>query len=426
MACSKLDELPAELVRKIAVKLPSSAALALMLACRYTYVACNDWTVWREVVAAQCALGDSAFAVLGSLTKPDWKRYVVADALARQNTPANERDVEMWLPHMIILQHPAALSKDDTTLFPLCDVICDIRIGFNLDSKQPWLDFETCVANVNLPWNLQTWRFAQAASFCLTSQRLASTTPCKHDKPPRRLCTVQWLRLTDHHGHNIRTEDDSVQHIAMLHALANRAVGFFHEELQWVLSNDATYGSSTAGLMALPTISTLPIPTLSPPVPLVPGALESFSTCHIAMMTEPSFFLNDEWTGYTFSNAEEMYVDGIGGHNLDVASDRLDELPNPRFPFRVERYIRFQFVREWAGGDQYLLESNCYYSQGRMDMLKVIVNKVNGHLKIAHRHPLRSDWAVLDAVITPFGVVESFGIRARWAWYWKCGWSSAN
>ncbi|KAF1957384.1 hypothetical protein CC80DRAFT_491505, partial [Byssothecium circinans] len=371
-------------------------------------------------------LGDSALAILSSLTKPDWKRYVVADALASQDTPANQYDVERWLPHMMVLHHSAALSKDNTMLRPLCDVICDITIGFDLDSEQPWQDLETCVANVPLPWDLQTWKFAQAASFCLTSQLLARTTLRQLEKPPQRLCTVQWLRLTDHQGHNIRTEDDSVQHMAMLHALANRAVGFFHEELQWALSNNATHGASTAGLMALPTISTLPIPTHSPPVPLVPEALESFSTCHLPMMTDPSFFLDDEWTGYAFSNAENMPFDGIGGHNLEVASNRLDELPNPHFPFRVERYIRFQFVNEWAGGSQYLLESNCYHSHGRMDMLRVIVNKVNGHLKIAHRHPLRSDWAVLDAVITPFGIVESFGRRAMWGWYWKCSWSSAN
>lgn len=312
----------------------------------------------------------------------------------------------------------------------LCDDIFAITIGLDLDSEQPWQDLETCVANVPLPWDLQTWKFAHAASFCLTSQSLATTDPSQLGKPPRRLCTVQWLRLTDHQGRNIRTEDDSVQHMAMLYALANRAVGFFHEELLWALSHNSIHVENTAGLMTPPTISTLPIPAYSPPVPLVPEALESFSTCHLPMMTDPSFFLDDEWTGYACassnSNPEDMFFDGIGGNNVDVAYNHLDELPNSPFSFPVGRYIRFNFVNEWAGGSQYLLESNCYYSQGRMDMLRVTVNKANGHLKIAHRHPLRPDWSVLDAVITPFGIVESFGGRGMWAWLWKCSWSPVN
>lgn len=103
MACSKLDELPTELLRKIAAGLPSRAALSLILTCRYIYTSCNDWTVWQQVVATQCTLGDSALAVLSSLAKPDWKRYAVADALANQNTPVNQKDLESWLPHMLVL-----------------------------------------------------------------------------------------------------------------------------------------------------------------------------------------------------------------------------------------------------------------------------------------------------------------------------------
>lgn len=226
-----------------------------------------------------------------------------------------------------------------------CDAICDIKIGFDLDQKISH-DEKTCFASIPLPWDFQVWRFAQAANFYLTSQLLARPTPRQLEKPTQRLRTVQWLRLTDPRGHNIRTEDDSVQHTAMLHALANRAVGFFIEELRWFISNKETNGASTAAPMALPTFSTLPIPAHSPPVPLVPDALESFSTCHLAMMTDPSFFLNDEWIGYNSSERENIFFDEIGGYNVDVAHNRLDELPNPEFPFRVEPHIRFRFVNE--------------------------------------------------------------------------------
>ncbi|KAF1963228.1 hypothetical protein CC80DRAFT_487610 [Byssothecium circinans] len=140
----------------------------------------------------------------------------------------------------------------------------------------------------------------------------------------------------------------------MLHALANQAIGFFYEELQWALSNNATHGASTARLMALLTILTLLIPTHSPLVPLVLEALKSFSTCYLPMITDLSFFLDDEWIGYAFLNVENLPFNGIRGHNLE----------------------------------------------GCIDMLRVIVNKVNRHLKIAHRHPLQ--------------IIESVRRRAMW------------
>jgi hypothetical protein len=130
-------------------------------------------------------------------------------------------------------------------------------------------------------------------------------------------------------------------------------------------------------------------------------------------MTEPSFFVDDEWTGYACTGPE-MLFDGVGGDNSDVFHNRLDELPNDEFPFRVERVIRFRLVRQWDGNNQYLLQSNCFQTQASIQTLKVTVNKATGHLAISYNHWPRTDWNVIDAVITPFGIVEAIHPIGMW------------
>ena len=61
-----------------------------------------------------------------------------------------------------------------------------------------------------------------------------------------------------------------------------------------------------------------------------------------------------------------------------------------------------------------------------MDVLRVTVNRTNGHLKIAHRCPLKQFWSMVDAVITPFGIVEGVHSRGLWRWYCKVAWSGPS
>lgn len=144
-------------------------------------------------------------------------------------------------------------------------------------------------------------------------------------------------------------------------------------------------------------------------------------------MTEPTFFTDDEWTGYSSLNVgTQIRFDGVGGDNSDVTSNHLDEFPNSHFPFQVERVIRFQLVQEWDNGNMYLLQSNYFHTQASLHALRVTVNRITGRLKIARNNLFHSHWPVRDAVITPFGIVEAVHVPGYWTWLWKCKWSETN
>ncbi|KAF1970970.1 hypothetical protein BU23DRAFT_600530 [Bimuria novae-zelandiae CBS 107.79] len=399
-----LDQFPAELLQRIAVKLSSREALTFILTCRSIHSACDDWTVWRDLLAMSHILGGSYDVILQSDMKQNWKKYVLADALAGQKTPLKREDIEHWLPHMIVMLHPLALSSDTAVIHQLCDFICNISIVFDHGTNPP---------------------SQGAPSFCLTSQLLTNYTSSTASKRPRRLRFVQWLRLTYHNGDSIRPQDNLVHHLAMLHTLANRAVGFFYVELIWALENNCN-NTRPAGVMYPPTISTLPTPSHQPPAPFSSAGLEAFSTCHLSKMTDPTFFMDDEWKGFDCANGDTFCFYGIGADNDEVIVNRLDVGPNHNYPFRVDRFIQFQLVREWENGERYLLQSNVFQTQASFHMLQIEINRTNGHLKIEYRFPLLSFYAVMDAVITPFVIVLPVGANGLWYWYWKVKWSGRN
>lgn len=144
-------------------------------------------------------------------------------------------------------------------------------------------------------------------------------------------------------------------------------------------------------------------------------------------MKEPSFFVDDKWTGHVSLNGgSRIRFDAAGGENLDVSHNRLDEFPNNHFPFRIERTTRFRLVQEWHNGT-YLLQSNCFQLQASCYILRVTVNRATGHLKIACHHRLRTDSVFFEAAITPFGIVERFFFpHSYWTWLWKCNWSDTH
>lgn len=274
-------------------------------------------------------------------------------------------------------------------------------------------------------WDLDNWQSAQAAGFCLSARLLAESTPPDKASPLALVHAVRFPRLTNHLGHGIAS-GGPVHCTIALHALANQVIGSLYQEFRWALANNATCTRSAIGLLQPPRITSIPWSTLLiPPIPFSSNGLANFSVCHLAAMTDPSFFVEDEWTGFTSLGAESrIRFDGVGDDNTDVSYNHLDELPNSEFPFRVERVIRFRLVRAWDNGSRYLLQSNCFQTRTAMHMLRMTVNRTTGHLAIAHNMPLLSSWSTLDAVITPFGIVESSDLQGYWTWLWKCKWSA--
>lgn len=312
---------------------------------------------------------------------------------------------------------PILWSTRILSLHRLCDPICSAPIvsGGDVD---PETQAESLFAlSPSRAEDTHTWRLAQAASFCLSTHLLASLSG--EEEPPCLLQSAQWFRVTNYRGLDVGARD-TVHHLVMLHALANRALSLFCRELRWALANGGMSGPPRARLVSLPTTRSLPLATLcATPVPFAADSLARFSTCHLPAMTEPGFFIDDEWTGCSSlgpapSPGPRTRFAGVGGDDEDDGSN----IPSP-----VEQVIRWRLVQQWDSGNKYLLQSNCFHMHCRHLTLKVTVDRATGHLKIAHNYAPRLDWEVLDAVMTPFGIVEAVHPRGYWTWFWKCKWS---
>ncbi|KAH9863556.1 hypothetical protein J1614_009488 [Plenodomus biglobosus] len=421
-----LSHLPVQVLQNIAIQLPPASFLALLSTCRYLYNACNDSHVWCTIVAAHLPAKYVPHINATSLNDDHvCKPYVVALVRATQCHTPSRNDVQSWLPHTIALHYSLDSWKDSTALEQLYDRICSGLFPPTIPSTFPSHDpsvFETSLPAV---MNMDAWYLAQATAFCLSARSLASVVRYDDTKPPTMLesvpCELPSRDSRKDMGYGTDFDPDTV-----LHVLANRAVGFFYTELCWALNNGAMATESTAGLLPPPTTLAIPFPSfLRPPLPFTLHGLQQFSTCHLPAMVEPSFFVDDEWTGYTSSNYEsKILFDGIGGDNPYVSHNGLDQLPNDRFPFRVERTIRFRLVQEWDSHNRFLLQSNCFQSQTRIWMLNITVNKRMGDLKLSMSNPLRyRESNLVYAMMTPFGIVGPILPQGHWIWLWKCEWS---
>jgi hypothetical protein len=235
---------------------------------------------------------------------------------------------------------------------------------------------------------------------------------------------MSWFRVTTN---NLRDESvhikKSEKHMVMLHTLANFAVGFFATQLRWALANGAeTLGPSKVGLVPPPIASTLPFNSfLVPPVPFEPESLSRFSRSHISAMTDPSFYVEDEWTGYcAYITESRIWFQGFGGDNPDVGY--YEDLAQQD----VERTIRFELVQE--GEDStYTLLSNYAGTHELAYQFQIVVDRITGHLKIAYNDLRRQlYWDIVDGVITPFGIVTCNFRGCFWLWLWKCKWSEQD
>jgi hypothetical protein len=232
---------------------------------------------------------------------------------------------------------------------------------------------------------------------------------------------VKWLRIVGFEGEDLGKQEEE-KLIIMLHALANRQVGFLVRILRWALANRRTSGINTVGLFPLPNASTIPFTSfLVPPVPFTSESLEWFSRCHISTMTEPSFFVDDEWTGYVIYQHEDIYCwtfNGLGGNNHS-------EQPGHSSQTADDRTIRFELVED--GDDStYTLISNRFKSQHHSAILRILVDRITGHLVVCSNIAHHLNWQFSDGVVTPFGIVVGLSLEGTWMWLWKCSWSEGN
>lgn len=421
-----LSHLPAELIRSIAGLLPSADVLALRATCRTLLQACNDWTLWRHIVTLRlprAVLSSPALLRCGH-NHSLWENYLIADSFATGGTRVvHIDDVDKWLPHIVTLQHPILATLDSSSLRQLCDPICDAALPSTPALPPP--SPKCSVTDSTTAFNLQAWQRVQAAAFCLSARLMSpkNENTCKQGfLDDDVLYNLQWFQFSDfpRAGAQVEVTQTLRTRIAMLHALANRVVGFFQIKFAWALRRCFLIGG-TNNVLPPPTASSIPFPSLLlPPIPFSSSSLDQFSTCHLACMTDPSFFVDDEWAGCIshFSDDAHVCFDAIGGDNFQASLVQHD--------FPIERFIRFQLSREWEDGT-YELTTNYFRSQLRIQRLKVVVHRSSGCLTIARQTSVAlSGWAPAGtAAITPFGIVEGHS-KGYWTWLWKREWSAHN
>jgi F-box domain len=96
-----LDRLPIETLRRIAGCLPPISALNFLLVCRNINKACNDWTVWRDVVKASLDFSVFESHADEMMAKERWKRFAIAMMKADQGR--HDDHVAALLPQMMAL-----------------------------------------------------------------------------------------------------------------------------------------------------------------------------------------------------------------------------------------------------------------------------------------------------------------------------------
>lgn len=275
------------------------------------------------------------------------------------------------------------------------------------------------MTNPSSPFSLSAWQSTQASTFCLATRILSSTAPpLDPETSPFQLGTIRWLLSTAHQPKDTKA-------IAMQHALANAAVACFCSELRIALCGEKTISENFDGCAYPPSTAEIPLPKLlALPVPFSDNAIDAFTSCHVASMTTPDFFTQDEWTGYFSTRGDWRSVyHGVGGYcDEAVRNGRRASVCGPA----VESVVRFKVVKSWPNGD-FVLRSNRFHTPADQHVLTLFVERQTGRLTALLDNPCPLTESTLDvqarnAVVTPFGIVH--GVRpGEWMWLWKSRWS---
>jgi hypothetical protein len=420
--------LPKELLRQISSNLPCQSALDLLLVSRYVYLACNDWTVWQAVAAQH--LPNLRYP--GSLAEPNttstqgWKRFAIAAAKAERSAGRwTIKDLREWMLQLAALGHPSIVQSDDPSLDQLYSTTLFNPTSAQTNESHPSVTVESVQKST-----LQTWQLAQAAAFTITMRYLSIPAPSQSCSAVD-LQSVPWLR-TSSFVWDGASKEEQAKYVAVQHTLANRIVGLLCTSLQAARATTATPGHGSActfELGAPPSTARIPIPRqIRLPFPFASETVQAFGTCHLPVMSDPTFFTNDEWTGcFSLPGQYGQVFDSVGGrfHDGFPRDDIGLSAPPGDFPHgrSFEGVIRFQLI-ENGGCEYYKLQSNNFYSAGGLHRIRIQVERRTGQLAIHHWHPMVQDLMVTDGIITPFGILSYLNNRSSWLWLWKTDWSA--
>jgi hypothetical protein len=265
---------------------------------------------------------------------------------------------------------------------------------------------------------------AQAVSFCLAARIMSLNVIGTHQNILDARAVPETIRqrllgalrqpLYASAGSTLSSTSHSAKELAARQRGANAALGMFHFELCRALAinsirihNNFTYNPA-ASTAFLPPPSSFDIPFLSfmdLPLPFSSDAAKEFGLCHLRTMTRPEFLEDGEWAGYYCYSSPTPRVIDFDAPMLGI-----------RFVTRRSNVNSTTLGLSAAGVDSiggFSLHGEIDVESGVATMRKQYVTGTAW------------DW---HCVMTPFGIVGSWG-RQRfggWFWLWKANWASRN
>lgn len=386
--------------------MPCISALQFLLVCRIIYRACDDWTVWRDVLRSNTH-GLARLPSTHVATKDGWKRYVIAVAKAARPAELQAtEDLMLWLPHIAILGYPdLLLPRRLIHLSRFCDQAISRISNYSPSSSV-----------------LDDWELAQTTSFVLS---VASLSLLASQESPGIPNGMTWPDRLEADSSGVPRDHQGPLWVRE-HAVANRVVGIFHILLRSALTLKVRVPGSTFVGIFPPTSRSIPFAELMELcVPFTSMNVTRFSGCHLSAMTEPGFITGGEWTGYlgTHSSSTSHFIE-IGGRYCD----RDDCIPvGAGEPMHVsvegehfERTVRFE-VEGDCSGSQYKVQSNRFFSETMLHQIEMQVDRRTGQLKIASWARYAQERAICRGIVTPFGIVAEL-VGGVWLWLWRVEW----
>jgi hypothetical protein len=268
----------------------------------------------------------------------------------------------------------------------------------------------------------------QALSFCLTSRTMAHKLPetyyhLNHGElavDPRHRELLRWRLLSvlrrvlfeTNEAHIVTLSNHLV--VARKHSMANTAVGLFSFHLRKTLLGTIRNLSNSShppppspiALLHPPTTTDIPFASMMDlPLPFTLHATENFATCHLRTMTSREFLENGTWAGYYCFSMPR----------IDNNSLRFDPPMSG---------IRFRISRHPSQPGTWMMAGDGVDGVGAFVLLGEIDSET-GRIVMKKQYQIGVTWAWdWCAVMTPFGIVGSWGRPdyGGWFWLWKTEW----
>lgn len=388
---TRLDSLPAEIIKRIASFSPTTSVLALFLVNRRLRAVCNDVMVFRSIISHQ---NNQDNQYLRDNEEGDWSppptttehaRYALADLRARE-----------W----VSLPHNNILCYGEIKLDPAMNLCCEddyqkaILWAPKLASlHHPFvnsLNIFECLDKL-LPTRPEVARLG--LNFILTKAILAQLST-----QIRRMETFENLRIIKSTLAKQLSSPYSLDHNPNV-ALIALSLFIFSEKNARSLS------------IPLPSPFKIPFPADFLPIPFSEITCQDFTTSHLREMTSKSYLEEGEWVGYYSYNSDLSYHVPF---DPPMTGIHLTVVPTPH-----ESEADVQTMQITAQGRD---KVGTFRLEGKISS--------TGEVKCKKIYDLGSWWWDWNATMTPFGIVGNWGRNEAWdqdgqgcLWLWKMKWS---